>query len=89
MRILSPPDKSHMRTHDDGHSIEDLVKLNLTQNQEYFAKIAYQSSQPKRTYNKNNESTETFLDPREMLKKEINPSKILKFHDAKKDLGKN
>lgn len=33
-------DKSNMRTHDDGHSIEDLVKLNLTQNQAYFDKIA-------------------------------------------------
>ena len=34
-------DKSQLRTHDEGHSIEDLVKLNLTQNQAYFDKIAW------------------------------------------------
>ena len=30
MQIQSPVDKSHLRTHDEGHSIEDLVKLNIT-----------------------------------------------------------
>ncbi len=41
--MLVPPvtlDKSQLRTHDDGHSIEDLVRLNLTQDQAYFDKIA-------------------------------------------------
>lgn len=84
-------DKSNMRTHDDGHSIEDLVKLNLTQNQAYFDKIAQQKALPKRlaAHRNENDSVETFLDPREMLKKEINPMKIKKFGDGKRDLDKN
>jgi hypothetical protein len=47
---------------------------------------------PKRlvsTNRKDNESAETFLDPREMLKKEINPMKIKKYTAAKRDFDRN
>jgi hypothetical protein len=75
-------DKSRLRTHDDGHTIEDLVRLNLTQNQEYFSKLGQKSPLQQ-------DSVETFLDPREMLKKEINPMKIKKLMPTPVEIDKN
>jgi hypothetical protein len=41
------------------------------------------------TNRKDNESMETFLDPREMLKKEINPMKIKKYNTTKREFDRN